>query len=79
MDPNHLANQTIVRKPWWWILNPWGALANRERIYEDALQIIEEEGMKIRQLQKEMVALRKAVATVDVVKPELGEQNGSAF
>jgi hypothetical protein len=39
------------RRPWWWKLNPWRALENRDRAYADALDIIIELGQKINELE----------------------------
>jgi hypothetical protein len=42
----------VGRRPWWWKLNPWRALANRERAYAEALSDLQEAGVEIYRLKK---------------------------
>ena len=48
-------------RPWWWKLNPWRALANRERVYAEAL---DELGSLARENALLRVALREAEAAL---------------
>lgn len=34
------------KRPWWWKFNPWRALANRERVYAEALDELQSLGVK---------------------------------
>ncbi len=31
-------------RPWWWLFNPWLRALRLERVYAEALEVIEEDG-----------------------------------
>jgi hypothetical protein len=53
MDSHRSPLERIVRgrRPWWWKLNPWRALENRERAYAEALDIIIELGQQLNDVE----------------------------
>lgn len=46
-------------RPFWWFLNPWLYAIRRDRAYEDALDIIHEQGKEIEEWNTALTILKE--------------------
>ena len=56
-----------TKRPLWWIFNPWLYAIRRDRAYEDALDIIHEQGLEIEEWN----------TALDILKENLQNANNS--
>lgn len=42
-----------MKRPWWWYINPWLALAIKERAHKDAIGVVREMAQEVRRLSSD--------------------------